>query len=142
MRHRKNTFKIGRTSSHRRCMLANMLKSLIEQEKIVTTVTKAKELRRHAERMITLAKKNNLSSKRLAKARLMVRFNTLTSKESRMTKTGDTSSYNTDRGVITKLFDTLGPRYLNRNGGYTRIIKTQNRVGDNAKTCILEYLSE
>ena len=76
MRHGKHTFKIGRTASHRRCMIANMLKALIEHGRIETTVTKAKELRRHADRMITLAKKNTLSSRRLAVAELMVSYNT------------------------------------------------------------------
>ncbi len=142
MRHRKRTLKLGRTSSHNRCMIANMLKSLIEEERIVTTVTKAKELRRHADRMITLAKKNTLASRRNAISKLMVRFNPLTSKESRAAKEGKTDAYNIDRRVMGKLFDTLGPRFDNRNGGYTRIIRGHNRVGDNAATCVLEFLSE
>lgn len=142
MRHRKSTFKIGRTSSHKRCLIANMLKSLIDVERIETTVTKAKELRRHADQMITIAKKNDLSSRRAAIARLMVRFNSLDTKEARAAKNGDTSSHNVDRRIITKLFGSLGPRFAERQGGYTRIIKTGNRVGDNAESCILEYLSE
>lgn len=142
MRHRKNTFKIGRTGSHNRCMIANMLKSLIEQERIVTTLRKGKELKRHADRMITLAKKNTLASRREAIAELMVRFNALTSKEARLAKQGDTSVYNTDRKVISKLFNILGPRFGNRQGGYTRLVKGNNRIGDNAQTCIVEYLSE
>jgi len=88
MRHGKHTFKIGRTSAHRRCMLANMLKSLIEHGRIETTVPKAKELRRHADRMITLAKKNTLTSRRRAVADLMVNFNALTTKEARSAKGG------------------------------------------------------
>src|SRR5271157_2254452 len=107
MRHANKTFKVGRTSSHRRCMIANMLKSLIEHERIETTVTKAKELRRHADRMITLAKKNTLASRRLAIARLMISYNALTPKEARAAKAGDLSSYNTDRKVVGKLFDNL-----------------------------------
>lgn len=142
MRHRKNTFKIGRTGSHKRCLMANMLKSLIENERIETTVTKAKELRRHADRMITLAKKNTLASRRTAIAKLMVRFNALTSKEARQAKEGDHSAYNGDRLVIAKLFDTLGKRFVDRQGGYTRLIKGANRVGDNAPKCVIEYLSE
>lgn len=142
MRHRKRTLKLGRTSSHNRCMIANMLKSLIEEERITTTVAKAKELRRHADRMITLAKKNTLSSRRNAVGKLMVRFNKLTAKEARQAKEGNTKSYNGDRRVIDKLFKHLGPRFVNRNGGYTRIIRGPTRLGDNAQTCILEYLGD
>lgn len=142
MRHLKRTFKVGRTSSHNRCMLANLLKSLIENERISTTVTKAKELRRHADRMITLAKKNTLESRRQAIAKLMVRYNTLTPKEAREAKGGSTHFYNTDRRVVSKLFQTLGPRFAARAGGYTRIVKKENRVGDNAQACIIEFLSE
>ena len=105
MRHGKHTFKIGRTASHRRCMIANMLKSLIEHGRIETTVTKAKELRRHADRMITLAKKNTLSSRRLAVAELMVSYNTLTPKQARVSKAGKSKGMlNNDRQVIGKLF--------------------------------------
>ena len=142
MRHCKRTLKLGRTSSHNRCMIANMLKSLIEEERIVTTVAKAKELRRHADRMITLAKKNTLASRRNVVGKLMIRYNPLTSKESRQAKEGNTTSYNVDRRVINKLFETLGPRFVNRSGGYTRIIRGANRIGDNAQTCVLEFLSE
>src|SRR5262245_21466593 len=110
MRHCKSTFKIGRTTAHRRCSVANMLKSLIDKEQITTTVVKAKELRRHAVRMITLAKRNDLSSKRLAIAKLMVRYNSVSSKEARKAKGGKTEVYNLDRNVVSKLFDTLGPR--------------------------------
>lgn len=142
MRHRKRNIKLGRTSSHNRCMIANMLKSLIDEERIVTTVTKAKELRRHADRMITLAKKNTLASRRNAIGKLMVRYNSLTTKQAREVKEGSTAVYNVDRRVVSKLFDTLGPRFGNRNGGYTRIIRAGNRIGDNAQTCVLEFLSE
>lgn len=142
MRHRKRILKLGRTSSHNRCMIANMLKSLIDEERVTTTLAKAKELRRHADRMITLAKKNTLADRRRAYGKLMVRYNTLSNKELRQAKEGNTRSYNVDRRVIEKLFNTLGPRFSNRNGGYTRIIRSQNRVGDNAPTCVLEFLSE
>lgn len=140
MRHGKHTFKIGRTSSHRRCMLANMLKSLVEHERIETTVTKAKELRRHADKLVSLAKKNTLSSRREAIAKMMITYNTLTPKEARAAKKGDTSAYNTDRRVVNKLFIDLAARFATRNGGFTRIIKGDNRVGDNAPTCFIEYL--
>lgn len=140
MRHGKHTFKIGRTGSHRRAMLANMLKSLIENERISTTVVKAKELRRRADRMITLAKKNTLSARRSAIAEMRVAFNPLTPKEARQARAGDTSSYARDRIVIGKLFGELRDRFATRNGGYTRIIRTGDRVGDSAPTCYIEYL--
>lgn len=142
MRHRKHTFKVGRTGSHRSAMLANMLKSLIDNGRIETTVVKAKELRRHADRMITLAKRNTLSSKRNAIAELKVSFNTLTPKEARLAKKGEKDSYAKDRLVIDKLFGELGKRFSSRNGGYTRIIRTGDRVGDNATTCYIEYLPQ
>lgn len=140
MRHGKHTFKVGRTGSHRRAMLANMLKSLIENERIATTVVKAKELRRRADRMITLAKRNTLASKRNAISELKVAFNSLTTKEARQAKAGDKSSFNRDRQVIDKLFGELRERFTTRNGGYTRIIRTGDRIGDNAPTCYIEYL--
>jgi len=140
MRHRKHTFKVGRTGSHRRAMLANMLKSLIEAERISTTVVKAKELRRHADRMITIAKKNTLAARRDAISSMRVVFNSLTPKEARSVKAGDTSAYNRDRIVIDKLFGELRTRFSDRNGGYTRIIRTADRIGDSAPTCYIEYL--
>lgn len=143
MRHRKDTKRLGRTASHQRCMIANMLKSLIEFEQITTTVQKAKQLRRHADKIITLAKTNTLASRRRAIADLMIRFNALTPKEERAARQGDKSSYNADRFVIEKLFTELGTRFTSRQGGYTRIIKSStNRAGDNAQTCIIEYLPE
>lgn len=141
MRHRKRTAKLSRTTSHRRCMFANMLKSLIFNGRIETTIAKAKELRRFADKMITLAKKNTLASRRSAIAKLMIRFNTLTAKEKRAAKSGDTSAYNQDRFVIDKLFDELGPSFSERNGGYTRIVKlAKRRAGDNTQKCIIEYV--
>ncbi len=142
MRHRKDTFKIGRTASHRRCMIANMLKSLIEHGRIETTVRKAKELRRHADHMITLAKENTLASRRRAIAEMMIRYNTLTTKEARASKKGDISAHNGDRLVIGKLFGDLSTRFATRNGGYTRIIKKDQRMGDNAPTCFIEFLPQ
>lgn len=140
MRHGKHTFKVGRTGSHRRAMLANMLKSLIETGRITTTVVKAKELRRHADRLITLAKKNTLASKRNAIAALKVSFNPLSTKDARKIKGGDKDSYTRDRFVIEKLFGELSTRFTARNGGYTRIIRTGDRIGDSAPTCCIEYL--
>jgi large subunit ribosomal protein L17 len=142
MRHGKDTFKIGRTASHRRCMIANMLKALIEHGRIETTERKAKELRRHADHMITLAKKNTLASRRQAVADLMVAYNALTSKEARAAKAGKTDSHNSDRKVIGKLFGELAARFASRNGGYTRIIKKDFRIGDSAPSCYIEYLAQ
>jgi large subunit ribosomal protein L17 len=140
MRHKKKTAKLGRNTSHRRCMMANMLKSLIFNGRITTTLAKAKILRSYADRMITLAKKNTLASRRHAVAKLMIRYNQLSPKEARRAKSGDTSSYNVDRQVIDILFNELGARFTERPGGYTRIIKSGNRAGDNAQTCVIEYL--
>ncbi|MBI3237105.1 MAG: 50S ribosomal protein L17 [Chlamydiales bacterium] len=146
MRHGKDTFKIGRTASHRRCLMANMLKSLIENERIETTVRKAKELRRYADHMITLAKRKTLASRRQAIGELMISFRPLTPKEARELKKAQKENVGVekllvgDRKIIGKLFDTLGPRFEQRNGGYTRIIKKDFRVGDNAPTCLIEYL--
>ena len=141
MRHLNKTCKLNRTSSHRRCLFANMLKSLIEHERITTTLPKAKALRGYAERMITLAKKNTLAARRQAISSLMIQYNSLTEKEKRDVRGGDTSSYNGDRVVVEKLFGTLAKRFDSRNGGYTRIIKGKHRVGDNAQTCVIEYLN-
>lgn len=142
MRHRKKTTRLGRTSSHQRCLMANMLKSLIIHEKINTTLSKAKVLKSYADRMITLAKDNTLASRRRAIAKLMVTYNKLSDKETRLAREGNKQAYNDDRLVIDLLFGKLGPRFSSRNGGYTRIIKEQHRVGDNAQRCIIEYLSE
>lgn len=141
MRHLKDTCKLNRTTSHRRCMFANMLKSLIESGRIETTIPKAKALRRHADHMITLAKKNTLASRRQAIAELMIQFNSLTEKEKRDARNGNKGAYNTDRQVIEHLFNVLGPRFASRQGGYTRIIKTADRrVGDGTQLCYIEYL--
>jgi len=140
MRHLKRRSKLGKTSSHKRCMLANMLKSLIENERIETSLVKAKELKRYADKLVTIAKKDTISAKRLARAKLMIRFNSLTSKERRQVKNKNYSSYNTDRKVIKKLFTELKDRYKERKGGYTRIIQKDFRVGDGTKTCFIEYI--
>lgn len=142
MRHLKNTCKLNRTTSHRRCMFANMLKSLVINERIETTVPKAKALRRYADKMITLAKRNTLSSRRRAIGTMMIRYNQLSDKEARAARNGDTSAYNDDRNVIHKLFNELGVRFSTRQGGYTRIVKVGRRIGDNAQTCIIEYITD
>jgi large subunit ribosomal protein L17 len=141
MRHRKDTQKLGKTGSHVRCMLANMLKSLIEHGRIETTIPKAKALRRDADKMITLAKKNTIHAKRLARGYLMVRYNPLSPKEKREAKKGKIDCYNTDRKVINRLFGELREKFLSRNGGYTRIIKKSDfQRGDNAAKCYIEYV--
>ena len=143
MRHAKRRAKLSKTASHRRCMFANMLKSLVDNEQIITTIPKAKELRRFADQLITLAKKNTLPARRQAIAWLMIRYNQLTPKEARDAKNGDTTCYNTDRKVINKLFDVLGPRFTERHGGYTRIVKmAERRIGDNTQKCLIQYLDK
>ena len=113
MRHRVDTFKIGRSGSHRRAMLANMATSLFEHGKIETTLVKAKELRRFAEKLITIAKKNDLHRRRIAVSRLR------------------------DKAITKKLFDEIAPGYAERVGGYTRILKLAQRRGDAAEMCII-----
>ncbi len=140
MRHQKRTVKLNRNGSHRRAMIANMLKALVEHGQIETTVAKAKALRPHADRLITMAKKNTLASRRAAISKMMVSYNALSSKEARAAKKGDTSSYNTDRRVMGKLFGELGERYVARAGGYTRIVRKENRQGDSSPLCIIEYV--
>ncbi len=141
MRHRKRTFKLNRTGSHRRCLVANQLKSLIEHGRIETTTAKAKLLTRYADRMITMAKKGDLAARRRAAAELMLRYNPLTSKEARQARQGDQSAYNADRHLLKKLFEELGPRFAGRNGGYTRIVRTNTRTGDAAQRCVIEYVA-
>ena len=114
MRHRLGLRKLNRTSAHRLAMLRNMMCSLIKHEAIKTTLPKAKELRRVVEPMITLAKEPPVANKRLAFTRLRA------------------------REVVCKLFNEIGPRFANRNGGYTRILKMGFRVGDNAPMAYME----
>jgi len=116
MRHRHGLRKLNRTSSHRLAMLRNMTNSLLLHEAIKTTLPKAKELRRVVKPMITLGKKPSLANRRLA-------FNRLR-----------------DRDIVTKLFEELGPRFANRNGGYLRILKFGFRQGDNAPMALVELV--
>lgn len=116
MRHRVNTFKIGRSSAHRQAMLANMVSSLFEHGSIRTTVVKAKAARSFAERLITIGKKGDLHRRRLAVSRLR------------------------NKDAVKKLFDEIAPKYENRNGGYTRILKLGSRRGDAAEMCILQLV--
>ena len=116
MRHAKAGRKLNRTSSHRKAMMSNMAGSLIKHEQIITTLPKAKELRPFVEKLITLAKKGDLSARRKASSLLI------------------------EEQWAAKLFETLGPRYAERQGGYTRIMKAGFRYGDNAPMAVIEFM--
>jgi large subunit ribosomal protein L17 len=116
MRHKLGQRKLGRTSSHRIALLRNMAAALIKHEQITTTLPKAKELRPYVEKLITLAKHGGLSNRRLAHARLL------------------------DAAQEKKLFEVLGARYADRNGGYTRIIKAGIRASDAAPMAVVELV--
>jgi large subunit ribosomal protein L17 len=116
MRHRNQGRKLNRTPTHRSALLASLAAALIKHEQIATTLPKAKELRRVADRLITLAKKGDLHARRLAFSRLR------------------------DEGMVAKLFDTLGPRYAARPGGYTRVLKAGFRYGDSAPMALIELV--
>ena len=116
MRHRYSGRKLNRTSQHRQMLFRNMAQALIKHEQIVTTLPKAKELRPVVERLITLGKRGDLHARRLAHARLR------------------------DDAMTRKLFDVLGPRYKERNGGYTRIMKAGFRYGDSAPMAVIEFV--
>ncbi|SDB50646.1 LSU ribosomal protein L17P [Pseudidiomarina indica] len=116
MRHRKSGRQLNRNSSHRKAMFSNMASSLVRHEVIKTTLPKAKELRRVIEPLITLAKQDSVANRRLAFARTR------------------------DKEVVGKLFNELGPRYLERAGGYTRILKCGFRAGDNAPMAYVELV--
>jgi large subunit ribosomal protein L17 len=116
MRHKKGYRKLNRTTSHRQALLRNLASALIREEQIVTTLPKAKELRRYIEPLITLAKKPTVANRRLAFARLR------------------------DRAAVVKLFNDLGQRSLERPGGYTRVLKFGFRDGDNAPMAIIELV--
>ncbi|GLQ21706.1 50S ribosomal protein L17 [Algimonas porphyrae] len=116
MRHRIAHRKLNRTASHRKAMFANMSSSLVEHEQIVTTLPKAKELRPFVEKLVTLAKKGDLNSRRIAIARMR------------------------NKDQAKKLFDVIGPRYADRSGGYIRIMKAGFRYGDNAPMAVIEFV--
>jgi large subunit ribosomal protein L17 len=116
MRHKVAHRKLGRTSAHREAMLRNMAASLIKHEQIVTTLAKAKELRPYTEKLVTLAKRGGLSNRRLAHARLM------------------------DDTQLRKLFDVIAPRYADRAGGYTRVLKAGFRASDQAAMAVIEFV--
>ena len=116
MRHRKKGRKLSRTPSHRRATLRNMATSLFLHERIETTTAKAKELRPYAERLITLARRGDLHARRLAARKIQ------------------------DRQVLGKLFDDIAPRFAERPGGYTRVLKLGNRRGDAADMSLIELV--
>jgi large subunit ribosomal protein L17 len=116
MRHGRTLRKLNRTASHRTAMFANMAAALIEHEQIVTTLPKAKELRPIVEKLVTLAKRGDLASRRLAVSRIR------------------------NEEMVRKLFETIGPRYGERNGGYTRVLKAGFRYGDNAAVAVIEFV--
>lgn len=116
MRHGKAGRKLNRTSSHRKAMFKNMSAALIKHEQIVTTLPKAKDLRPIVEKLITLGKRGDLHSRRQAIAQIG------------------------DEAMVKKLFDVLGPRYKDRNGGYTRVLKAGYRHGDNAPVGVIEFV--
>jgi len=116
MRHRKTGRKLNRTSSHRQAMFANMAAALIRHEQIVTTLPKAKELHPFVEKLVTLGKRGDLHARRIAMSRVR------------------------DEAMVKKLFETIGPRYGERNGGYTRIMKAGFRYGDSAPVGVIEFV--
>ncbi|HEY1927683.1 MAG TPA: 50S ribosomal protein L17 [Caulobacteraceae bacterium] len=116
MRHGYAHRKLGRTTAHRTSLFANMSASLIKHEQIVTTLPKAKELRPFVEKLVTLAKRGDLHSRRIAISKVR------------------------DVAQVGKLFSTLGPRYAGRNGGYTRVLKAGFRHGDNAAMAVIEFV--
>jgi large subunit ribosomal protein L17 len=116
MMHGKKGRRFSRDSAHRQAMFSNMAASLINHEQIVTTLPKAKDLKRVVEKYITLAKRGDPNSRRLAIARLR------------------------DEAMVKKLFDVLGPRYKDRNGGYTRVLKAGFRYGDSAPRAVIELV--
>jgi large subunit ribosomal protein L17 len=116
MRHQKQGRKLNRTASHRKAMFANMAASLIQHEQIVTTLPKAKDLRPIAEKLITLGKRGDLHARRQAISQIR------------------------DVEQVKKLFEVLGPRYKDRNGGYCRVLKAGFRFGDNAPLAVIEFV--
>src|ERR671918_1869425 len=116
MRHRVGGRKLGRTSSHRTAMFRNMAAALIKHEQITTTLPKAKELRPVVEKLVTLGKRGDLHARRQAIAQIR------------------------DEVIVKKLFDVLGPRYQERQGGYTRVLKAGFRYGDNAPMAVIEFV--
>lgn len=130
MRHRHSGRKLGKTATHRKAMLGNMVTSLFERERIETTIPKAKEARSLAERLITFARRGNAAAEAGAKEKQLAA-------RRRVARTVH------DSDVLRKLFDEIAPRYVERPGGYTRIVRLgKTRVGDGAQTAYLELLKK
>lgn len=137
MRHRKAGRKLGRNAEHRLALMRNLTMALIQHERIITTVAKAKEVRPFVEKLITLAKKGTLHARRLALAKLGPMGH------ARPDANAEDEADRDTRKIINKLFQDIGPRFRDRPGGYTRIIKRhQRRLGDAGQTAFLELLKE
>jgi large subunit ribosomal protein L17 len=130
MRHLRKSRRFGRSPSHRKAMFGNLVTSLFVHERILTTVDRARELRRVAEKLITLGKRGDITARRLAAQRLRTTGHQV---GSRMVQ---------EEVALKKLFDSIGPRFKDRPGGYTRIIKTRPRLGDNASMAFVELLPD
>ena len=134
MRHLKHTAKLGRTSEHRNAMLANLVSSLIKHKRVTTTLAKAKAARPVAEKILTLGKRGTLQARRLVAARLHAHGPTV-----QLTK-GERRKWRQNEDVLRILFEEIAPAYKERNGGYTRIVKMDQRPGDAAQRAILEWV--
>ncbi len=134
MRHLKRTAKLGRTFEHRNAMLANLVCSLIKHKRVTTTLAKAKAARPVAEKMVTLGKSATLQSRRLVAARLHTHGPTVQlTKEARQ-------NWRKNDDILRILFEEIAPAFKERNGGYTRIVKMEQRQGDAAQKAILEWV--
>lgn len=134
MRHLKHTAKLGRTSEHRNAMLANLVCSLIKHKRVTTTLAKAKAARPVAEKMVTLGKRGTIQARRLVNARLRTHGPTIQlAKEERR-------KWRQNEDVLRILFEEIAPAFKERNGGYTRIVKMDQRPGDAAERAILEWV--
>jgi len=134
MRHLKRTAKLGRTSEHRNAMLSNLVCSLIKHKRVTTTLAKAKAARSVAEKVVTLGKRNTIHARRLAAARLHTHGPTVDLSKA------DKKKWRTQEDVIRILFEDIAPAFKERNGGYTRIIRMEQRPGDSAQKAILEWV--
>ena len=134
MRHLKRTAKLGRTSTHRNAMLANLVCSLIKHKRVTTTLAKAKAARSVAEKIVTLGKHATIQSRRLVAARLHTRGTT-----EQLTKE-ERQKWRQNEDVLRILFEDIAPAFKERNGGYTRIVKMNQRQGDSAQRAILEWV--
>ena len=136
MRHLKRTAKLGRQFEHRNAMLANMVCSLIKHKRITTTLAKAKAARPVAEKMVTLGKKGTLHAHRQAAAKLHTHGPTV-----QLTK-DEKKKWRAEEDVLRILFEDIAPAFKGRAGGYTRIVKLEQRPGDSATKAILEWVDE